>query len=82
MGSRFNVSFVDWTSVLVKSDLEASLSFTEYNVNCRGYILRRCHIEKRKDPEDEVDTNLISFSGSNDLNLYTYMYQMHGVGSK
>ena len=27
-GSRFNVSFVDWTSVLVKSDLEASLSFT------------------------------------------------------
>ena len=27
-GSRFNASFVDWTSVLVKSDLEASLSFT------------------------------------------------------
>ena len=27
-GSRFNVSFVDWTSEVVKSDLEASLSFT------------------------------------------------------
>ena len=27
-GSRFNANFVDWTSVLVKSDLEASLSFT------------------------------------------------------
>ena len=27
-GFRFNVSFVDWTSVLAKSDLEASLSFT------------------------------------------------------
>ena len=25
---RFNLSFVDWTSVFVKSVLEASLSFT------------------------------------------------------
>ena len=27
-GLRFNVSFVDWTSVFVKSVLEASLNFT------------------------------------------------------
>ena len=38
-GFRFNVSFVDCTSVFVKSVLEASLSFTSvYIVNYNGYI--------------------------------------------